>query len=474
MPVPNTSLTSTLHPIHLYRHILREITYLPQPVRDATKLSVRARFYQHRDTNQFTARRLKRCHNVLRTLRAANCGHRLTYRHVVSRAFGRAGGRRRSLLTAFTKTPPEGPKNSSELEAQLKALEGGAGRPSSNPPVASPVQQQPSAKQPPTKYLPTQTKPASNSTASSSKTGKIDMADFIKTFASPDIAPIESTPNPAAPRTPPAQSSNSEKITTAEFVRKFSSPELAPLQLPIQRKKNEFLAKWNMDKLVELAKSQKTQAIKTHSTTTWSEGTLKNTEELKGIPATNIWGKPLAESRIETKRGAFWKRTADKIMPPIGAGEWDTLAKLALGTQKGEQWQIPARRTLVGVTSVAAEMPTSPKLDWELEAHATNQAAEAERPRTSYQQQRTGVMSNGPFAERAGMRTTSPRYLKRQYNRVWQVTPKMEQDPNTLKNTITWGYADSNIPLATKAQLEVLEGWEEGARSRKLKKQVEG
>lgn len=99
IPHPNT-------PLHLYRHLLREASYLPPLCRPwiISRIQTRHRDCQHKiDTKLY----IQEAHHHLRYLRSANTGHVARILHLCYLATGRIGKRRRQLATLFlTKDPP--------------------------------------------------------------------------------------------------------------------------------------------------------------------------------------------------------------------------------------------------------------------------------------------------------------------------------------------------------------------------------
>ncbi|RYP76655.1 hypothetical protein DL770_007194 [Monosporascus sp. CRB-9-2] len=109
IPHPNT-------PLHLYRHLLREASYLPPLCRPwiASRIQTRYRDCQH--TNDPKSH-VKEAHHYLRYLRSANAGHVDRLLHLCYLATGRVGKRRRQLATLFlSKRPPE---NTASLESDV-------------------------------------------------------------------------------------------------------------------------------------------------------------------------------------------------------------------------------------------------------------------------------------------------------------------------------------------------------------------
>ncbi|RSL48945.1 hypothetical protein CEP53_009347 [Fusarium sp. AF-6] len=147
MPRPNAAIPDFLPPLHLYRHLLRECSYLP-PVFSPTITSIiRTRFRNHRRNDSVTKKRRAKASNALRTLRAANSGDKPSMEKLVYHGFGRMGFRRRKLVTDFVR--PEGPNDSDALEALIdgttdtaaakvsKALHGQKGSPNDTDATAS-------------------------------------------------------------------------------------------------------------------------------------------------------------------------------------------------------------------------------------------------------------------------------------------------------------------------------------------------
>lgn len=93
IPHPNAAL-------HLYRHILREATYLPPLARPATFEHIKSRFRQRRSA-QDPERYVKVAHRQLRFMRAANAGHDERMVRICLLATGRLGRRRRELAHEY-------------------------------------------------------------------------------------------------------------------------------------------------------------------------------------------------------------------------------------------------------------------------------------------------------------------------------------------------------------------------------------
>ncbi|POR39050.1 Uncharacterized protein TPAR_00754 [Tolypocladium paradoxum] len=365
MPAPAYPLPSSLPPLHLYRHLLRESSYLPPAFRATIALTIRDRFHRNRKHDARAKAHLSRALSALRGLRAANSGDKNAMAGLISKGFARTGSRRRELMAQFVK--PQGPNDSRALEALLDRA-------------------------------------ASSSTA-------------------------KGATGPAAGETACGAPQGSRKP------------------------RNVFFQKWDQPKLLQMLQSQKQHQKDTKGTTSWPGTAVKGTDEDQFVPKLNIWGNPPAESLVRAKRAHWWRRSADKIMPPLGKGEWDLLGRLSSGAQDRGEWAIPERRhsakPLVAQGSLRA-------FDWE--GYATKPAAVVEREQSRSRQRRSGRKDTGPYGGRERSQAASSRWFRRAYSRTWQLTPSVSQDPNTLRYSFAWGTAQSRLPAATKAQLEIFEG----------------
>lgn len=117
------------NPIHLYRHLLRQTSYLPGPLQPAISLQISKTFRDHatpplhlEDATGWISARLQAGNEALCTLRAAVGGHSKALREVAYAAFGRIGARREELMKVVATKEPRRPvaSNSAELERALQ------------------------------------------------------------------------------------------------------------------------------------------------------------------------------------------------------------------------------------------------------------------------------------------------------------------------------------------------------------------
>ena len=113
-------LVDTKNPLHLYRHILREASYLPPLCRPFAVSRIQTRFRKHKN-DKSPKRRLSNALQQLRFLRAANAGDLLRMRRVLLLATGRLGPRRRHLMENLRRH--DAPADTAALEAEIRGAE---------------------------------------------------------------------------------------------------------------------------------------------------------------------------------------------------------------------------------------------------------------------------------------------------------------------------------------------------------------
>lgn len=336
---------TTLSPIHLYRQLLREISYLPPAFSISIASIIRTRFHNHLKQDALTKKRLSRGRAVLRQIRAANHGNRTSMLYLIDKGFGRAGPRRRELMVSLVQK--EGPQDSKSLEEALE-------------------------------------------------------------------------------------------VTNSAEVR---------------AKKHKFLDIWNKPKLLALLKSQTHQEGNAKSAQ-WLGRGITSLNENALVPKLNTWGRPPAENLVRAKHAKWWKRSADKIMPPLGKGEWDLLSRLAKGAQEEEDWSIPPRRTPAISPSQLTESES-----WDWKRYATEPVAKIEDRMVSRWRRYYGDADPNPFAhEQKSRQGVSDRWFRRAYGRTWVKTAHVEQDPASLKYAFEWGSKDIRSVAPRGVQIMLFEG----------------
>lgn len=114
LPIPSPASI-----LHIYRHLLREASYLPLVARPYITDRIKAQFRTHQRASAAGGEHVRKAHHGLRYLRAANTGSLSRLRKILLLAFGRAGRRRRELLSSSFQ--PESPADSTGLEALIEA-----------------------------------------------------------------------------------------------------------------------------------------------------------------------------------------------------------------------------------------------------------------------------------------------------------------------------------------------------------------
>ncbi|CAJ0550574.1 Ff.00g105040.m01.CDS01 [Fusarium sp. VM40] len=405
MPRPHAAIPHFLPPLHIYRHILRETSYLPPAIRPAIHTQIQTRFRNHRKNDRLRDKHLAQGTKTLRHLRAANSGESFRMESLMMKAFGRAGARRRSLLSDYVKlgdpTKAKVPSNSDDLEKLIKDVESMAKSPETNP------------------------------------TGTAEAT-----------TEVESSPNEQ-------QAKSAEPTPSDEIEKKPISPRAKREPKPLQP---AFYHKWDTEKLNTLLQSQK--ALQESAVLAWPKRPIKSLNPDKDIPEKNIWGQPPTENVCQAKRARFWRRAADKIMPPVNNEEWELLGRLSKGAQEeDEQWQIPQRRP--SAKAVLAEDSKLSTLDWNWESYATQPTNRIERksPHTAFSFVGRDREKH-PYQSRIEHKELTPRWFRRAYQRVWQFTPReaSDQKPKTKKNAFEFGALPISVVPASKAQLEIFEG----------------
>ncbi|KAH8651079.1 hypothetical protein BX600DRAFT_516676 [Xylariales sp. PMI_506] len=112
--MPPIALPHPSSALHLYRHLLREATYLPPLCRPWATDRIKERFSRSRQERNPTSH-IKEAHRELRFLRAANAGDKRRLVRLHHMAMGRLGRRRRQLASVYLVKPP--PEDSAALEA---------------------------------------------------------------------------------------------------------------------------------------------------------------------------------------------------------------------------------------------------------------------------------------------------------------------------------------------------------------------
>ena len=226
--------------------------------------------------------------------------------------------------------------------------------------------------------------------------------------------------------------------------------ELADLILQQHSEKEENQSRRHKDnlQLKALIKSQRY-----HQPLTGRPAKLKKLSP--NIPETNIWGRPLPLKLQASIRQRYWADTLDRLLPPPPGHEWDRLRDLATGIipiddpppHRSRPSQEPSDRAIL-------EFFTTP----------TN------RQNLQVERIEVGNTCIATSLERSthsrGIKTMTPRFMRRLYATIWSMTPKMIQDGNTKTWMTTWGGSRSaaltgQVAAPSVFDLELFEGADE-------------
>lgn len=270
---------------------------------------------------------------------------------------------------------------------------------------------------------------------------------------------------------PPADSEELAQQIEQQRRQDAEDPSQGDKKLP-----PDWLDKWNTDKLLALAASQARQSF-------WSPKAelKKRADPEAAIPEKNVWDRPLPAKLKKSKLRKEYKTLIEKVMPPVGRDEWETLRLLATGEADKSLWQMPARRPLAqsppgisheetGDAAAAEDGSSSSSRDkaWNWKAYATQAVRHIERGSSRSQKGRTGEQGEAPYGLGApiGMRNYDrTRLWKRLYAKIWAMTPVMEKTAGTKTGwQVEWGRVKREVPVATLAQMD----WFEGAEPAKV------
>ncbi|CAH0058407.1 unnamed protein product [Clonostachys solani] len=122
MPGPPPLTPTNVKPLHLYRQLLREVSYLPPAFSDSIRTIIAHRFRLDRTKKDLNVpERLARGRNVLRRLREANHGGSGPMLGLLLRGFARSGASRISLLSKLSaKDAPSDSEALAKAVAELK------------------------------------------------------------------------------------------------------------------------------------------------------------------------------------------------------------------------------------------------------------------------------------------------------------------------------------------------------------------
>lgn len=255
---------------------------------------------------------------------------------------------------------------------------------------------------------------------------------------------------------PPADSTELEKQIEAQSKESRDPSSRSKKKLP-----PDWLDKWNTDKLLALAKSQARHTFWTPK----SEVKNKKLNPEEHVPEKTVWGRPPAAKLERSKIRKWYKSLVDKIMPPLGRDEWETLRLLATGVADKSLWEMPPRRPLaVTPPSFGGQPVQESNKAWDWKAYATQAVRHIERGSSRSQKGRTGEQGEAPYGLGPPIGLHQYKRLRlwtRLYAKIWAMTPVMEKAPETASGwRIEWGKIRREVTVATPELAALFEGAE--------------
>ncbi|OLN81320.1 hypothetical protein CCHL11_10028 [Colletotrichum chlorophyti] len=220
---------------------------------------------------------------------------------------------------------------------------------------------------------------------------------------------------------------------------------------------------WDLAMLHNYIKDQKTHQQSTPGVS-FPRNIIRDVNPLSKIPKEDIYGRPLAKRRVTKLSRKWWKRVAEKILPPVDKGEWDLLQALASGDASAEMYTMPRRRPIA--SPINTDSNGQDRWDWT--SYATLPARVAERPRTRALTLLTGQSDPNPHSRnpkvRESPRQYSRREVRREYAKIWEATSYMEPRGNRKDKQAqrpqspVWGKVGLIPPPPSFVQRQVYEG----------------
>ncbi|KAJ5017425.1 hypothetical protein K4K57_008614 [Colletotrichum sp. SAR 10_99] len=224
----------------------------------------------------------------------------------------------------------------------------------------------------------------------------------------------------------------------------------------VRQKLSPIEDNWDIKKLTQFYTSQKTQQRDTPSDC-WPRTELDNFKPEKFVPENDVWGRETAAQRKTKKVRLWWKRTADRLVPPVERNEWDLLRSIVSGDAPEVLWKLAPRRPVAMEKSEQGDFPWS--------AYASIPIREIESPRSRKRTRLTGKTDDGPYSQTQQLVREVPysdRKLRREFGRLWQASSYVEEtksgEKGRHKREFVWGNPLTSPPIASGPQLGIFEG----------------
>jgi predicted DNA-binding WGR domain protein len=170
------------------------------------------------------------------------------------------------------------------------------------------------------------------------------------------------------------------------------------------------------------------------------------------IPKTNVWERPVPLKLQASIGRRYWADALEKLLPPVPRYEWDRLRDLATGATRIED--PPSRRS----------RPPREPCDTEILEYFTTPA---NRQGSEVKGIQVGEHYIAASLEKSthtrGLKTMTPRFMRRLYATIWSMTPTMSQDETTKIWTTKWGGSRSaaltgQVTTPSTMDMELFEG----------------
>ena len=229
----------------------------------------------------------------------------------------------------------------------------------------------------------------------------------------------------------------------------------AALEELIQRPPKERPPRFAKDsKLIALMKSQQTNRS--------VESTQPPIRRLAPkLPEENIWGRKLPFKRQKSIVREHWKTNLSKILPPLPEHEWNRLRDFATGAVPVEK-PVPRRSRSQRIPATGDE--NDAKLLKYFTTRTNQHTSEFDEVKVDTEQGATcwGTPVRDVEVPLSRHFNFTPRYMRRMYASIWNITPTVSQDQDTKKWIVKWGGLRSPAHAGhfTKATEKDLEFWE--------------
>ncbi|KAI4245213.1 MAG: hypothetical protein L6R40_002570 [Gallowayella cf. fulva] len=158
------------------------------------------------------------------------------------------------------------------------------------------------------------------------------------------------------------------------------------------------------------------------------------------VPTVNIWQRKFPEKRRVNFIRAWYAKTLDRLMPPLGADEWERLRGLATGEIRSDG-PVPRRKT--GTTEAGASQDPVYRvalrdLPYRLTSSTERVVEKKQHPETV-----------------SRPHELTPRFMRKMWANVFEKCPQLEWNNEWKKWNVTWGNVRKQADLVFDSQKAV-------------------